>query len=133
MKKPWLACAFMCVYCLVVSGCGPLLLGAALGGVGVYAASKDTIAGETDLPFDRVWDSALTAMKYRGSVAKQDFDQGTIEGSEGKTKVLIKLEHLTAATTRLTVSARQYKMPNLEAAQQIYTKILEEAKPPVQH
>jgi hypothetical protein len=121
-----IVCAVACAF--GACGCVPIFWAAA-GGVGVFAASKDTLQGEFDISYDRLWDSSLTVMKYRGTVTNQAVEQGSIEGLDGKTKVWIKLERVTPATTRLRVSARRYKMPNLEVAQQVYTKIIEQVKP----
>ncbi|MGE5309425.1 MAG: DUF3568 family protein [Deltaproteobacteria bacterium] len=116
-------CLLACV------GCVPLLFAGA-GGAGVYAASKDTIQGETDIPYDVVWDSACNVAKYRGTIEKQDFDKGSIQYSEGKAKVWITLDRLTSSTTRLKVASRKYKMPNLDLAQLVYTKCLDSSKSP---
>ena len=114
---------------LISSGCVPLVIGAAAGGAGVYAASRDTIQGDTDVGFETLWDAAVTVTRVRGTIVKQDFDKGTIEACEGKSiKIWVTLEKLTASTTRLKVASRKYKMPNLELAQTIYTKILDETK-----
>ena len=122
--------AVLCAVACAFGACGCVaVFWAAAGGVGVFAASKDTLQGEFDISYDRLWDSSLTVMKYRGAVTNQAVEQGTIEGLDGKTKVWIKLERVTQATTRLRVSARRYKMPNLEVAQQVYTKIIEQVKP----
>jgi hypothetical protein len=115
-------------FSLVNSGCVPVFFAAA-GGVGVYAAGKDTIQGESDVPYETVWDSAVTVAKVRGTITKQEFDRGAIEAMEGKsTKVWICVEKVTASTSRLKVASRKYKMPNLELAQIIYTKVLDQAK-----
>lgn len=127
MKRILLAMA-LCVSLLVNAGCVPLVF-VAVGGAGAYIVSKDTIQGETDIAYETLWESAIMVSKYRGSIQKQLFDKGTIEMMEGKAKVWITLERLTQSTTRLRVASRRYKMPNLELAQLIYTKIIDQAKP----
>lgn len=110
------------------AGCVPLICAAA-GGAGVYAASKDTIQGETDVAYEDLWSSALVVARVRGTVQKQDFNQGKIEAIEGKSvRIWVTLEKLTQSTTRLKVASRKYKMPNLELAQTVYTKIIDQAK-----
>jgi hypothetical protein len=126
MKKLLVITAlFSCV--MVSSGCWPLFFIGA-GGVGMYAASKDTIQGETDVPYESLWDAAMTVSKARGTIQKQEFDKGAILAMEGNTTVWITLERLTQSTTRLKVASRKYKMPNLDTAQVVYTKILDQAK-----
>lgn len=107
-----------------VCGCAPLIIGAAAGGLGAYAISKDTVQGETDKGYEALWDSALTVAKVYGLVQKEDAATGCIELGVQSSKVWIKLFRLTEATTRLKVSARKYRLPNLELAQDIYTKII---------
>jgi hypothetical protein len=116
-------------FALVSAGCWPLFFIGA-GGAGMYAASKDTIQGETDVSYESLWDAAMTVAKVRGTIKKQDFDKGSIEVMEGKATLWITLEKLTAATTRMKVASRKYKMPNLDLAQIVYTKILDQAKTP---
>jgi hypothetical protein len=115
-------------FLLLSAGCVPVFFAAA-GGVGMYAASKDAIQGETDVAFESLWDSAVTVSRVRGIIQKQDFDKGAIEMTEGKTRVWITLERITATATRLKVASRKYKLPNLDLAQLIYTKIIDQAKP----
>ena len=121
-----LACVAACAFS--TGGC-VLLIGAAAGGVGVYAASKDTIQGETDISSERLWDSAMMVIKYRGTITQQKVDQGSIEALDGKTRIWVQVDRITQATSRLKVAARSYKMPNLDVAQSIYTKIIEQARP----
>lgn len=129
MKKLTVLFACMIVPSFFMSGCGPeILVGAAVGGAGVFAASKDTIQGETDLSYEDVWDAAQMVAKYRGNINTRNFESGILQYSEGKSKVWVKLERVTDSTTRLKISSRKYKMPNLDLAQQVYTKILEEAR-----
>jgi len=111
-----------------ILGCAPLIIGAAVGALGGYAVSKDTIQGETDLSFEALWNSALTVAKIRGTVRVEDYTQGYISLDIKPNKVDISLVRLTQATTRVKVSARKYHLPNLDLAQDIYVKILEQAK-----
>jgi hypothetical protein len=113
---------------LNILGCAPLIVGAAVGAVGGYAASKDTIQGETDRSFDSLWNSALMVSKIRGLVQQEDYAGGQIIVDVKPTKVWIRLVRLTQATTRIRVSARKYHMPNLELAQDLYVKIMEQAQ-----
>ncbi|MDD4980138.1 MAG: hypothetical protein PHC54_02545 [Candidatus Omnitrophica bacterium] len=113
---------------LVISGCAPLIVGGAVGAVGGHASSRDTIQGETDKSYDSLWASALTISKIRGQIKYEDMAKGYIELEAESSKVYIRLIRLTATTTRLKVSARKYHFPNLELAQDIFVKIMEQAK-----
>lgn len=112
----------------IVSGCAPLIIGAAAGGLGAYAVSKDTVQGDTDKGYEALWDSALTVAKVYGLIQKENSSTGSIELGAQSSKVWIKLFRVTEATTRLKVSARKYHFPNMELAQDIFVKIITGAK-----
>ncbi len=112
-----------------LSGCvvaGIAVVGAAA--VGGYAVSKDTIQGETDKNYDILWESALSVARIRGTIKKEDSMSGYIELQTDSSKVYIRLVRLTEATTRLKVSARKFHLPNISLAQDIYLKIIEQAR-----
>ena len=127
MKKILFA-FFVVIAALNLLGCAPLIVGAAVGAVGGYAVSKDTIQGETDKDYDRLLNAALMISKIRGRIKNEDRDKGYIELEAESSKVYIRLVRLTRATTCLKISARKYHFPNLSLAQDIFAKIMEEAK-----
>ena len=113
---------------LNILGCAPLIVGAAVGAVGGYAISKDTVQGETNRPYEALWNSALMVSRIRGIVQQEDYSSGEIALDVKPSKVWIRLIRLTQAATRIRVSARKYHLPDLELAQDIYLKIMEQAK-----
>jgi hypothetical protein len=114
-------------FCLFYSGCAYLFVGA-IGAVGGYAISKDTIQGETDKSFDKVWNSALRVVNIMGTVATEVMQKGTVEAKIEGSEVKVIVDQLTPKTVRMRVSARKYLMPNIKLAQRIYIKIIENAK-----
>lgn len=116
------------LFILFCSGCVPLIIGGAAGALGAYAISKDTVQGETDLAYAKLWNSALTLAKFRGAATKEDSASGAIEFKSDSGRVWIKLFRLTESTTRLRVSVRKYHLPNLTLAQDIFVKIMENAR-----
>src|SRR4030042_5065389 len=124
------------VYCLLItpflfvgiSGCAPLIVGGVLGAAGVYAVSKDAIEGEIDKPYDNLWDTALIIARARGVIKREDSLKGYIMLEEKPSKVYIHLTKLTQSTTRLQIAARKHHLPNIELAQEIFTKIIDQAK-----
>ncbi|PIQ91120.1 MAG: hypothetical protein COV71_01030 [Candidatus Omnitrophica bacterium CG11_big_fil_rev_8_21_14_0_20_41_12] len=112
----------------LVCGCAPLIIGAAAGGLGAYAISKDTVQGDTDKGYNGLWDSALNVSRAYGLIQQENASTGSIELGAKSSKVWIKLFRLTEATTRLKVSARKYHFPNMELAQDIFVKIITGAK-----
>lgn len=113
---------------LGILGCAPLIIGGAVGAVGGYAISKDTIQGETDKDYDSLWEAALTVGKISGEIKYENKMKGYIELEAESSKVYIRLIKLTVATTRLKVSARKYHFPNMSLAQDIFVKITELTK-----
>ena len=110
-----------------LSGCVPVFL-MAVGGVGVYAISKDTIQGDTDTDYESLWDSAIKVARIRGTVMQEDFNRGYIQIDAKPNKIWIQFVRVTAAATKIRVSARKYKLPNIDLAQDVFIKIIEESK-----
>jgi len=128
MKKAifyFLGALFLSCVCL---GCLPLVVGGAAGALGAYAVTKDTIQGETDKPYDSLWNAAVTVSRIRGTIKNQDNLKGTIELEVESGRIWITLIRLTRATTRLKIAARKYHLPDLGLAQDIFVKIMEEAR-----
>lgn len=118
-----------CVFALInAAGCAPLIIGAAAGGLGAYAISKDTIQGETDQSYASVWDAALRVSRIRGTIKRQDSAHGLIEFQDGSSYVWIRVIKLTKSAIRLKISSRKYHFPNLASAQEIFAKIMDEAE-----
>ena len=129
MKKT-IFCSLLVPFILVnVLGCVPLIIGGAAGALGATALSKDTLQGETDKPYDSLWNAAVTVSRIRGTIKQEDSSRGYIELEADSSKVQIRLIRLTHATTRVRIAARnKLHMPNIDLAQDIFVKIIEEAK-----
>lgn len=108
----------------VVCGCVPLIIGAAAGGLGAYAVSKDTVQGDSDKNFDLLWESAISIAKQRGVIQQENIQTGYIELTADSSKVWIRLIRLTQTTIRIRISARRYSFPNIELAQDFFVKIV---------
>jgi len=127
MKKAIFIYFFLPLVLLNIMGC-IFVLGGAAGALGAYGISKDTIQTETDKPYDMLWNSALTVSRIRGTIIQEDSQKGYIELQVESSRVWIRLIRLTQATTRIRISARKYYLPNLDLAQDIFVKIMEEAR-----
>jgi len=114
---------------LNMAGCIPLLIGAAAGGAGAYAAGKDAIEGDLTYSFSQLWDASLKVAKIRGTVKGQDQTAGYLylETGDGS-KVWINISRVTETTTRLKVAARRSHLPKIELAQDFFAKITDQAK-----
>lgn len=113
---------------LVNSGCLPLIVGGTAGALGAVAVSRDTIQGETDRHYDRLWESAYQVAKIRGIIREEDKLHGYLRVDVALTRVEIRLIRLTQATTRLRITARKYHLPDLGLAEELFVKIMEEPR-----
>ena len=127
MKK-LLSLGLALILLVSICGCAPLIIGAAAGGLGAYAVTRDTVQGDTDKNYEALWDSALGVAKSYGLIQQENAATGYIELGAQSSKVRIKLIHLTQATTRVKVSARKYYFPNMDLAQDIFVKIITGAR-----
>jgi len=128
MKRFTAAFLVLPLLCLSLAGCAPLIVGAAVGALGGYAISKDTIQGNTDKNYDLLWESAINVARMRGNIKTEDSVRGYLELEVNSSKVYVRLIRLTQATTRLRVSAKRYHLPNLSLAEDIFVRIIEEAR-----
>lgn len=128
MKRKVLLSLLVPFILLSLSGCAALIVGGAVGALGGYVVSKDTIQGDSDKAYESLWDSAMTIAKARGTIKQENSQRGYIELETDSSKVYIRLIRLTRVTTRVRVSARnKYRMPNLNLAEDIFVKIIEAA------
>jgi hypothetical protein len=128
VKKEFSCMSGIVFLALSLGGCAPLLIGAAVGGVGCYAVSRDTVQGDTDKSFASIWQAAVTVSKIRGTIKQEDSERGYLFLQENGSKVWIRLIRLTRSSLRLRIQARKYHLPNLGLAEELYTKIMEEAR-----
>ncbi|MGA2774812.1 MAG: DUF3568 family protein [Candidatus Omnitrophota bacterium] len=128
MKKIFLIFLAISVLIFNLSGCAPLVVGAAVGAVGGYAASRDTVQGDSDKSYESLWNAAVKVAEIRGKIRREDANAGIIQADVESSLVGIRLIRLTRATTRIRVSARKYHFPNLALTQDLYVKIIEEAR-----
>ncbi len=126
--QPVLSLFFGAVLILSVSGCVPLIIGGAAGALGAYAVSKDTIQGDTDKAYGRLWNSAMMVARSRGVIKEEDNVRGYLQFQDGSTLVTVKLVQLTRATVRLKVSGRKHHLPDINLAQDVFVKITEGAQ-----
>ncbi len=110
---------------LLLSGCVPLIVGGAAGALGGYAISRDTIQGDTDKDYDKLWESALTVARRKGTITVEDRNKGYLEVEVDSSRVIVRFVRLTRTATRLKVSARKMGLPNFNLAQDIFVRILE--------
>ncbi len=57
-----------------------------------------------------------------------DYTKGTIDLEADGSQVWVRLIRLNSSTMRIKISARKYHFPNVSLAQEVFTKIMDEAK-----
>ncbi|MFH1457939.1 MAG: DUF3568 family protein [Candidatus Omnitrophota bacterium] len=127
MRKAVFLSLFLFLALIHMTGC-VFVLGGAAGALGAYGLSKDSMEGDTDTPYENLWSAATLVSRARGTVKKEDKLQGLIEFEAESSRVWVQLTRITQNTTRLKVSARKYRFPNLSLAQDLYAKIIEQVK-----
>jgi len=127
MKKGF-SIAFVIFILPVLCGCLPLVIGAAAGGLGAYAISKDTVQGDSDKDFDSLWESAIDVCRQYGRIQEENISTGYIEASADSSKIWIRFIRLTRSTTRIRISARKHHFPDMDLAQDLFVKIISGVK-----
>ena len=103
MKKKLVFFLITPLLILNLSACAPLIVGAAVGAVGGYAATRDTIQGDSDRPYESLWNAALKVAQIRGKIRREDAYSGTIQSDAESSVVWIRLVRLTHSTTRIRI------------------------------
>jgi len=109
-------------------GCWAFVVGSAVGALGGYAISRDTIQGETDKDSDALWESAISVLESMDAIEIDDSTRGKLQAKVGRTKITVKTEQLTPNTARLKVKCRKGILPNLTLSQKLYVRIIEHAE-----
>jgi len=117
----------MLLFPLVFSGCFYVVAGA-VGALGGYAISRDTIEGELDISFGSLWTSSIDVLDIMGVVIAEDQTKGIIQAEVNGAAVKVRIDQLTAETIRFRVTARKYLLPQLNIAQNVYVKIVGQAR-----
>ena len=116
----WLA-----VPILAFSAGGCVILAAgAVGVVGGYVVSPDTVEGNTVRSFEDVWGAAKEITGIMGHVVGENNPQGILIAEINAARVTVTMVAINASTTKISVKARKAFMPKIDLAQDVYTKIL---------
>ncbi|MEI6438497.1 MAG: hypothetical protein WCO69_07100 [Candidatus Omnitrophota bacterium] len=105
------------------SGCIYLAVGA-VGVVGGYVVSPDTVEGTTSHTTEECWDAAKQIVGVMGQVVGDSANGSQMEATINGAKVTITLSAINLSTTKLSVKARKAFMPKIDVAQDVYTKII---------
>ena len=122
-KNLFLLFACYCMLSVSFIGCVPVLIGT--GVVTGYLATKDSVSGNIETSFDKLWEVSLRVVSKRAEITDKDKDLGLIKAKKGKDQITIKIKELTEHSYSLKVTCRKaLALANLKLAQEIFTKIV---------
>jgi len=122
-KNLFLLFACYCMLSVSFIGCVPVLIGT--GVVTGYLATKDSVSGNIETSFDKLWEVSLRVVSKRAEITDRDKDLGLIKAKKGKDQITIKIKELTEHSYNLKVTCRKaLALANLKLAQEIFTKIV---------
>ena len=116
---------FLVVLALVpaTSGCIYLAVGA-VGVVGGYVVSPDTVEGQATKSLQEAYDAAKQITGIMGQIAQESPNNSELIAMISGTKVTVTLIAINVSTTKISVKARKAFMPKIDIAQDVYTKII---------
>ena len=118
-----LSCILYLVSCILLSGCVPLLIGTGI--VTGFLVTKDTVSGNFEVSYDKLWTTALTAVQEKSDIFEQDKTAGIIKAKRGRDEIVVKVKELTETSQNLRVTARKaLALANLTLAQEVFNKIV---------
>lgn len=105
------------------SGCVYLGVGA-IGAVGGYIVSPDTVEGIFDAEYQTVWQAVFEEAGERGTIISEDQTGGRVVADADGTEVTIQIVPAEArGSWKVSVKARRNMFPKVRLAQTIYTHI----------
>ena len=112
--------AFLCVS---ASGCIWLVVGG-VGAVGGYAISRDTFEGVSSKGQEELLASAHKVLSIMGTITDERPRDGEIVATVNGNHVVVDVIQINLTTSKLRVKARNTIFPRIAAAQEVYTKIM---------
>ncbi len=125
MRNLKLLAAFSLIIPLLLSGCVFLAVGA-VGAVGGYAITRDTIQGDYDARYSQAWRATLDVCGIMGTVTAKEMSKGVVEAAINGAKVHVEITQLTHEAIRIKVKARKGIFPRLATAQDVFVKIVQQ-------
>lgn len=127
MRKYFRRIAYVVLILIIgvsLTGCAAFIVGGAVGVLGGYAVSRDTIQGEIDKSQDSLRTAAVQVLHMMDAQEIDESATWKISAKIGKSSAVLTFEQLTSETTRLKVRCRRYLLPNLKLAQTLYVRVI---------
>ncbi len=114
---------------LSASGCFYLVIGG-VGALGGYAISPDTVEGMVNGDsLEDLWQAAVDTISIMGVIEEKNEISGVLIAKVQGVHITVVLVEPVADSVKLRVKARRGMMPKIKVAQDIYTKIVQKARP----
>lgn len=97
-------------------------------GVAFTLMGKDSAQNDFDIPFEKVYTVAVDTVKTLGEVKTEDKASGIIKALIDKNDVTVKVQSVTAKTTRVLVQAKRLLLPKPQAAGGVLQHIIDKLK-----
>ena len=123
LRKTILPLLFVLALIPATSGCIYLAVGA-VGVVGGYVVSPDTVEGQVTKSLEETYDAAKEITGIMGQISQESPNGSEIAATISGAKVTVTLTAINVSTTKISVKARKAFMPKIDIAQDVYTKIV---------
>lgn len=123
IRRSLLAVVMSLVVAGSFSGCVYLAVGA-IGVVGGYVVSPDTVEGTTAHTTEECWDAAKQIAGIMGQIAQESPNGSQLDATINGSKVIVIVSAVNVSTTKISVKARKAFMPKIDVAQDVYAKII---------
>jgi len=97
-------------------------------GVAFTLMGKDSAQNDFDIPFDKVYAVAADTVKTLGEIKTEDKASGIIKALIDKNDVTVRVQSVTAKTTRVLVQAKRLLLPKPQAAGGVLQHIIDKLK-----
>ena len=106
------------------SGCTALLVGGAAG----YEVSAESAKADVDGSYDKAYDASLETIRAMGGISEDKKAEGWVKSDVDHYHVAVHIEKLPEQTVRITVSAWQDAIPEVQYARDVLARILNREK-----
>ena len=114
---------FAAVLCASSSGCVFLVVGG-VGAVGGYAITRDTFEGVSSKGQEELMTAAHKVLSIMGTITDERPKDGEMVATVNGNHVTVDVIQINLTTSKLRVKARNGIFPRVGAAQEVYTKIM---------
>ncbi|MBF0569923.1 MAG: hypothetical protein HQL18_04040 [Candidatus Omnitrophica bacterium] len=123
IKRSFLSFVFIALLAAASSGCVYLAVGA-IGVVGGYVVSPDTVAGQSSRSMEETYAAAKQILGIMGQIQEDNQSANGLVATISGARVTVSVAAINVSVSKLTVKARKAFMPKIDLAQDVYAKIV---------